>query len=137
MNLHDIASQAISIINPLQTITITPRSSYSVNEYGEAVASSGESYDILADVQPVTSEDIKFINNYNQSTVYKAFWVSSDAFGLNRPMAKAGDKVAWGNQVFYIVSRPEDWYNTSGWSHFVGALQLNETVEEESNDSNS
>ena len=64
MNLHDIASQAISIINPLQTITITPRSSYTVNEYGEAVASSGESYDILADVQPVSSEDIKFINNY-------------------------------------------------------------------------
>jgi len=136
MNLHDIASQAISIINPLQTITITPRSSYTVNEYGEAVATDGTAYEIIADVQPMSSEDIKYVNNYNESTIYKAFWVSADVFALNRPMVRDGDKVLWNNQIFYVVGRPEDWYNTSGWSHFIGALQLNPTEEEGSDDSN-
>lgn len=134
MNLHEIASKAINAVNPFQSITITPRSSYTVNDYGEAVASDGTPYVIMAQIQPVTSEDIKFINNYNESTVYKAFWVSANAFGLNRPMARAGDKVVWGNKVFYVTSMPEDWYETCGWSHFIGALQLNE--EEDDNNSN-
>ena len=75
MNLHEIVSNAISSINPFQSVTITPRSSYTVNNYGETVVTDGTSYTIQADVQPVTSEDIKFVNNYNQSTIYKAFWV--------------------------------------------------------------
>lgn len=136
MNLHDIASKAINIVNPLQTITITPMSGYTINDFGEAVPNAGTPYSLQADIQPITSEDIQFINNYNQSTIYKAFWVSANAYGLNRPLAMAGDKVEWGNQIFYIVSRPEDWYNTSGWSHFIGALQLNPPEPEEVEDVN-
>lgn len=126
MNLHEIVKGAINSVNPFQTITITPRSSYTVNDYGEAVATEGTSYTIQAQIQPLTSEDIKFINNYNESTIYKAFWVSANTFGLNRPMARGGDKVVWGDKVFYVTSMPEDWYETCGWSHFIGALQLNE-----------
>lgn len=126
MNLHQIASGAINSINPFQQITITPRSGYTVNEYGEAVPTEGTSYTIQADVQPLTSEDIKFINNYNESTIYKAFWVSANAMGLNRPVASGGDKVVYNGQIYYVCTVPEDWYNNNGWSHFIGALQLNE-----------
>ena len=133
MNLHEIVSSAINSINPFQTITITPRSSYTVNEYGEAIATEGTSYSIQAQIQPLTSEDIKFINNYNESTVYKAFWVSADTFGLNRPMAKGGDKITWNGKTFYVTSMPEDWYETSGWTHFIGALQLMEEGEQNGN----
>jgi len=129
MNLHEIASNAISSINPFQSITIIPRGSYTVNDYGETIVSDGESYSILADVQPVNSEDIKFVNNYNESTIYKAFWVSANTFGLNRPIARAGDKVICNGKTYYVTSMPEDWYETVGWSHFIGALQLNPKVE--------
>lgn len=132
MNLHEIASNAINAINPFQTIKITPRGGYTVNQYGEAIASEGTSYTIKADVQPITSEDIKFINNYNESTIYKAFWVSANTFGLNRPMAKSGDKIECNGKIYYVTSMPEDWYETVGWSHFIGALQLNK--QEVSND---
>lgn len=124
MNLHEIASNAINSINPFQIITITPRSSYTVNQYGEAVSTDGTSYTVKADVQPVNSEDIKFINNYSESTEYKAFWVSAEVSGLNRPFAKGGDKVELNGNIYYVVNMPEDWYETVGWSHFVGALQL-------------
>lgn len=134
MNLHEIVKGAINSINPFQTITITPRSGYTVNDYGEAVATEGTSYTIQAQIQPLTSEDIKFINSYNESTIYKAFWVSANTFGLNRPMAKGGDKVVWNGKTFYVTSMPEDWYETSGWSHFIGALQL--TPESEENNAN-
>lgn len=126
MNLHEIASSAINAINPFVEITITPRSGYTVNDYGETVVTEGSGYKIKADVQPISSEDIKFINNYNESTIYKAFWVSANAFGVNRPMARAGDEVTYAGKTYYVTSMPEDWYETVGWSHFVGALQLKE-----------
>lgn len=126
MNLHEIASSAINAINPFVEITITPRSGYTVNDYGETVVTEGSGYKIKADVQPISSEDIKFINNYNESTVYKAFWVSANTFGVNRPMARSGDKVTYAGKTYYVTSMPEDWYETVGWSHFVGALQLKE-----------
>ena len=129
MNLHEIVSNAISSINPFQSVTITPRGSYSVNDYGETIVAEETPYTIMADVQPVSSEDIKFVNNYNQSTIYKAFWVSANTFGVNRPMARAGDKVECNGNIYYVTSMPEDWYETVGWSHFIGALQLNPPVE--------
>lgn len=129
MNLHEIVSNAISSINPFQSVTITPRGSYSVNDYGETIVAEETAYTIMADVQPVSSEDIKFVNNYNQSTIYKAFWVSANTFGVNRPMARAGDKVECNGNIYYVTSMPEDWYETVGWSHFIGALQLNPPVE--------
>ena len=129
MNLHEIVSNAISSINPFQSVTITPRGSYSVNDYGETVVTEETAYTIMADVQPVSSEDIKYVNNYNQSTIYKAFWVSANTFGINRPMARAGDKVECNGNIYYVTSMPEDWYETVGWSHFIGALQLNPPAE--------
>ena len=127
MNLHDIVSSAITSVNPLQSITITPRNGFTTDEFGEATSSLGEPYTIMADVQPTASEDIKFIKNYNESSVYKTFWVSANTFGVNRPMAKGGDKVDWNGQEYYVVNMPEDWYATCGWSHFVGQLQLTQS----------
>lgn len=124
MNLHDIASSVIQTINPLQDITITSKGSYTVDQYGKATSVAGSSITVKADVQPVNSEDIKFITNYNQSTIYKAFWVSSNVFGINRPLAKGGDIITWNGKTYYVVSMNEDWYETSGWNHFIGALQL-------------
>ena len=124
MNLHEIASNAINAINPFQEITITPKSAYTVNEYGEAVADSGQSYTVMADIQPVSSEDVAFISDYNESTVYKSFWVSANPSGINRPQARGGDIVQWGSKTFYVAQMPEDWYDTCGWNHFIGVLQL-------------
>ena len=78
----------------------------------------------MADVQPLSSEDIKFINNYNQSSIYRSFWVSDDVSGINRPLAKAGDIVTYNGDTYYVMGMKEDWYNTCGWNHFIGVLQL-------------
>ena len=124
MNLHEIVSSAINSINPFQSITITPRGSYTINQYGEREAVSGLSITVLADIQPVSSEDIKFINNYNQSSIYKSFYVSEDVHGINRPLAKAGDIITWNGNKYYVTSLKEGWYDTCGWNHFIGVLQL-------------
>lgn len=84
MNLREIVSSAINSINPLQEITIVPSGDFITNEYGEQIRQEGNSFNVLADVQPVKSEDLRFINNYTQTSEYKAFWVSSEVNGTNR-----------------------------------------------------
>lgn len=126
MNLHDIASSVIHSINPLQDIQIIRKGGYTVNVYGEATPVTRDTISVKADIQPVASEDIKHINNYNSSTIYKAFWISEYSHGLNRPLAKSGDIIIWNEKKYYVVSMNEDWYETSGWTHIVGALQLGE-----------
>lgn len=123
MNLHEVVSSAINAINPFQEITITSRGGYFVNDYGEREAIENKTITVMADIQPVSSEDIKFINNYNQSSIYKSFYVSADVHGINRPMVKSGDIVKWNGQTYYITSLKEGWYDTCGWNHFIGVLQ--------------
>ena len=134
VNLHEIASSAINAINPFQEIKIIGREDYTVNEYGEATPVEKEAVTVMAQVQPIDSEDIKFINNYNVSTEYKSFWVSSDVFGLNRALLKGGDKIIWAGKTYFVVDVPEEWYETVGWSHFIGCLQLNNSGDEDGND---
>lgn len=124
MNLHEIVSSAINSINPFQRVTITPMGGYTVNEYGERVATAGTPFTVMADIQPLNSSDIQFINNYQQSTEYLAFWFSADTNGLTRPLTKSGDIITWNGKNYYVVNMPEGWYEINGWSHCVGALQL-------------
>ena len=124
MNLHEVVSSAINAINPFQEIAIVSRGGYVVNDYGETVVCTDKKITVMADIQPVSSEDIKFINNYNQSSIYKSFYVSEDVHGLNRPLAKSGDIIEWNGNTYYVTSLKEGWYDTCGWNHFIGVLQL-------------
>lgn len=126
MNLHEIVSSAINSINPFQSITITPRGGYTVNQYGEREVITGSDFTVMADVQPLNSSDIQFINNYQSSTEYMSFWFSADVNGLTRPLVKSGDIITWNGKKYYVVNMPEGWYEINGWSHCVGALQLNQ-----------
>lgn len=124
MNLHNIVSSVINAVNEPQEIKITPRQDYTVNEYGEAVSGFKTAYTVIADVQPVMSEDIKNINNYNESSIYKAFWVDGEVNGLNRIEVKGGDKIEWNGRTFFVTSVPEGWNDTCGWTHFIAVEKL-------------
>ena len=64
MNLHQIVRSAISSVNPDQTIIIKKyigmdnSGTYAVPQYAEPV-------EAIAQVQPLTSDDIKFLNSFN------------------------------------------------------------------------
>lgn len=124
MNLHEIVSGAISSINPFQDITIRQSAGYTVDEYGETTPLYSDPITVKADVQPITSEDTKFISNYNESSVYRSFWVNGSVFGLNRPLNKGGDLIVCNGKTYKTISVPEDWSETAGWTRFMGVLQL-------------
>lgn len=123
MNLHQIVSSAISAVNPFQDITLIQSSGYVVDEYGDSEPMNCLKIQLKADVQPISSEDIKYINNYNESTIYRKFWVNGSVHSLNRPLHKGGDIIIWNGQKYKTQSVPEDW-QTVGWTCFIGVLQL-------------
>ena len=133
MNLHSIVRHAINSINPDQPITVKVFSgvdntgTYAVLTYTETTA--------IAQVQPMSSEDIQFINNFNSSSIYKAMYILGDWSGLNRVTENGGDLIIWDNKVWYVSSVPEGWNATAGWTKVLVVAQTDSALEPEENES--
>ena len=124
MNLHNIVRAAITSVNPDQTINIKVFSgvdnsgTYAVLSYTETSA--------IAQIQPLNSEDIQFINNFNSSSLYKTMYINGDWSGLNRVTESGGDLIEWDNKVWYVSSVPEGWNKTAGWTKVIVVAQTDE-----------
>ena len=118
MNLHSIATNALNAVSMTQTVqvkrgTVTP----------EGIRGYSAPETMSARVQPVKSEDLLHVANYNESSVYRKFYVNGKLDGLNSVNGTAGDLILFGQKVYLVVSVPEDWSETSGWSCVIGQLQ--------------
>ena len=126
MNLHNIVRKAITSVNPDQEIKIKVYNgldnsgTYAVVSYTETTA--------IAQVQPMQSEDIQFINNFNSSSLYKNMYINGDWSGLNRVDENGGDLIEWDNRVWYVTSVPEGWNATAGWTKVIVCSQVDEVA---------
>lgn len=122
MNLHNIVRPIINSINPDQQITIKINKG---NQHfpGGIVEPIWEETTAVAQVQPVTSNEIQFIDNYVSSNTYKNFYLNGDYSGLNRRTETGGDIIVYGGHDWYIDSEPEAW-NTVGWTKVRGVQQI-------------
>ncbi|MBO7714401.1 MAG: hypothetical protein J6S85_12570 [Methanobrevibacter sp.] len=133
MNLHNIVRKAISSVNPDQEITVKVFSgvdntgTYAVLTYTETTA--------IAQVQPMNSEDIQFINNFNSSSIYKAMYIQGNWSGLNRVTENGGDLIKWNDKVWYVVSVPEGWDATAGWTKVLVVAQTDSVSEPDDDES--
>ena len=122
MNLHNIVRPAITAINPDQQITIKVNKG---NQHfaGGIVEPIFEEISTTAQVQPVPSSEIQFIDNYVSSNTYRNFYLNGEFSGLNRRKGTGGDIITWNGFDWYIDSEPEPW-NTVGWTKVRGVQQL-------------
>ena len=49
----------------------------------------------IAQIQPIKSSEIQFINNYNSSSTYKNVYFNRNHSGLNRRRLKGSDVIIW------------------------------------------
>lgn len=124
MNLHNIVRTAISAINPDQQIIVKVFSG--VDNSGTWAQLTYTETTAIAQVQPMSSDDIQFVNNFNSSSQYKAMYIKGDWRGLNRVTESGGDLIIWDNKVWYVVSVPEGWDATAGWTKVLVVAQLDE-----------
>lgn len=122
-NIHTLIRHAINKVTPEQKI-LYKKYSGMTSVGGKKTAQYLEPIEVWGRVNPITSDDIQFINNYNQSSRYFRFWINGMIDGLNRTDGSGGDIIIWNDKEYYVTSVPEHWDKISDWVSFVGVQRL-------------
>lgn len=128
MNLHALVRGVISTVNEDQKVIVLINKG-SQHLYGGITQPLWKKIRTTAQVQPVSSDEIKFIDNYVESSTYRTFYLNGDFNGLNRRVGSGGDKIYWNGHYWYVASNPEPW-EIAGWTCVHCVQQLDDEEEE-------
>lgn len=126
VNLHNLVRSAISSINPDQTVQIKKFIRQEHQPGGIDIPVYSDPITVVAQAQPVASDEIQHINNYVSSSKYENLWITGNWQGLNRRSETGGDIIIWNGHNWYIDDVAEDWDPTAGWTKVRCVQQLPE-----------
>jgi hypothetical protein len=121
LNLHNIASRAIAAINPLLEVTITPNTGYTTDAGGRQIPTYGTPYTLFAQVQQLTSGDLRKLDGLNIQGVQYAIYLNGEWNGVVRTAGKGGDLMCFRGQTWLVVAVLEQWPHQ--WSKLGVVLQ--------------
>jgi hypothetical protein len=93
MNLHAIASQIIGIVNPNVTASVQVSTGATTAPDGNQTPTYATPVDVPAQVQPLTTGDIRQLDSLNIQGVERAIYLNGHVDGLVRAQRKGGDLV--------------------------------------------
>lgn len=108
MNLHGVASAAIGFVNPFRSVLwiqsdgFTTVAMKQVPQYLPGVT-------VLAQIQPLTSKDLRHLEAQNIQGVSKALYMNGNAHGVERPLARGGDMFEFDGQKWLVSEVFEAW----------------------------
>lgn len=103
-------------MNPDISIVILQSNGFTVLPGGIQVPGYLPAIYATAQLQPIPSEELKHINNYNASSVYYDLYIDGDWHSLNRADEKGGDLIYFDGFEWLVISRPEAYSLTSNWT---------------------
>lgn len=123
MNLHSIVSGAIGSVNPNVAAQIKISSGYITLPSGKREASYLSPIDVTAQIQPITSDDLKHIDGLNIQGYMKSVHVNGKFEGVNRLKQKGGDLLVINStgEAWLIVQVLEEWPD---WCRLAVKLQV-------------
>jgi hypothetical protein len=124
LNLHALVRGAINSVNPDVLVVVLKSTGWTVAADGEQVPAYAAPVSIMAQVQPLTSHQLKQVDNLNQSSTYRNFYLQGDFSGLERATGKGGDVIQHDGKLWFVDSQPETW--ATGWTLVRGVLQVDE-----------
>lgn len=112
MNVNYLASSALQA-----TYSTVPIAIYLFTGQTNTLGTMTETYSapvtVQANMQLMTNQQLQHVEGYNQTKVYKNFWINNDALtGLNRNITTGGDYLIW-NSLTYKVIGVENNYLTN------------------------
>jgi hypothetical protein len=120
MNLHQIASGAITAVNPFITGTMFSSLGYTTAPDGERVPSYADPVVASIQVQQLTSEDLKQTEGLEIQGATRSVYLNGTWNGIVRPLIKGGDMLVFNNQNWLVVAVPESWPD---WTKIIVCLQ--------------
>ena len=92
MNLHGLASTAVSAVNPNVFVTLSQSTGYATNAAGARTATY-TTLQALAQVQALSGPELRQVDALNIQGVKRKIWLNGDWEGVVRAMMKGGDKL--------------------------------------------
>jgi hypothetical protein len=79
---------------------------------------------VSAQVQAMTTRDIRQMEGINLQGTLRAIYLTGDFNGVVRPLLKGGDLVTFPDGTVWLVTVvSEPWKNTAGWTKIIVTLQ--------------
>lgn len=124
MNLHGIVRNAITSVNPDQTVMLLQATGQQVVSYQQqplfapAVA-------VKAQVQPVNDKALQWLLQSRQNSIWRDCYLYGAVTGLERATARGGDFLYFEGYEWQVDQVLEAWNETAGWTK-VRVIQVRE-----------
>jgi len=109
MDLHSIASGAISAINPMVNVTIYKSIGYSTALDGTRTPAYASPVNVLAQVQHLTAKEIQHLNELNITGILRKIYLEGQLNSMDRAAGIGGDVVVYKGDTWLVVATPEQW----------------------------
>lgn len=121
MNLHAIASGVISAVNPMRAASVQISSGSTPNPDGTRTPTYLPAVDVFAQVQPLSTGDIRHLEALNIQPKGKGIYVTGHVNGLVRPDRQGGDLITMCDGTVWLVTAVLE--NYPEWVKFSAILQ--------------
>ncbi len=126
MNLHQIASQYTSAVNPWITATIQVSTGFTTDANFIRVPSYAAPVSAQVQMQSLTYNDLKQIDGLNLQGERRAMYLNGGWDGIVRQDQKGGDLITLPNGTVWLVAMVlEDWSDLNNWVKLCVTRQNN------------
>lgn len=113
MNVNFIASRALTPVYPIIQVDVYIFSGQT-NALGTITLIYNEPITVDANIQFAIPEKLRHIQGYNETTIYKNFWINQEQLtGLNRNISTGGDYLVFEGLKYKVVWVDEKF--RAGW----------------------
>lgn len=110
MDLQALANPLVESVNPNTLVSIQASTGYTNTGAGyRQVPAYADPVTGFAQVQELTSSELKQIEGLNIQGVMRAIYFRGPLNGVIRPDSKGGDLVMFGGQIWLVVKTLEQW----------------------------
>lgn len=124
MNLHSLASNFISVVNPPVPCQIQVNTGAITNPDGTQTPGYASQITVQAQVQPLSQNDLRQVESLNLQGTLRSIYINGNVDGVVRVTAKGGDLItvlAGPNAGLYLVNKVEEAW--PDWCHCIATLQ--------------
>ena len=121
MNLHQIVSGAIGMVNRHEMITL--HRCTGTSNVGGVVSVTYASADVMAQVQAPSAADLKLFDNLADAKHVKKFYMNAPASTINRQKETAGDIIERADGTYWLINMIRDDFLPEGWLCCLATLQ--------------
>ena len=126
MNLHGIVASVIGAVNERVPVSIQVSTGNSTSSTYKPVPTYAAPFNALAQIQPLTSDDLKQIDGLNIQGSHVKIYLFGQVSGIIRATNKGGDLITVGSGPYagiWLVVQPLEPFASAGWCSVACTLQ--------------